>query len=229
MAELILPSLEVKLDCYEGPLWVLLKLIKNNRLSIWNVPISQIVDRFLEYVEVVRQMNLRIVEDFIEIASLLIVIKSRMLLSSDEEKELGEEELLERVYEYEKTRKLALSLDTLPILNRDTFIRKGDGLREDRGYDLYLLLKAFFELVRQKESFIEIKPIKPTLEERLSFIEDRLLKKGIYIFDVAEDGDLSEKIATVLSMLEIVKRKVARLIQHRPFGKIILKRRNGIL
>lgn len=229
MAELILPSLEVKLECYEGPLSVLLSLIRKNRLSIWDIPLSELVERFLYYVEVVREMNLRIAEDFIEMASLLIVFKSRMLLSSDEEKEIAEEELFERIYEYEKLRRLVSSLEELPLLNKDTFVRGKEKAPEEKGFDLYVLFRTFFELMRKKEHmFIEVKPVKPTLEERLTYIEEKLNKKGIYIFDARQNGNLSEAVITILSMLEIVKRKIARIIQHRPFGKIILKRRDTI-
>ena len=63
---LLVPTLEVQLECYEGPLAVLITLIKRNKVSIWDIPISTITDRFLQYVELVRDMNLRIAEDFIE-------------------------------------------------------------------------------------------------------------------------------------------------------------------
>jgi segregation and condensation protein A len=80
---LTFPSLEVKMECYEGPLAVLVTLIKKNKVSIWDIPLSTITERFLQYVDLVTEMNLKIAEDFIEIASLLIYIKSRMLLPTD--------------------------------------------------------------------------------------------------------------------------------------------------
>ena len=79
-----MPTLEVQLECYEGPLAVLITLIKRNKISIWDIPISTITERFLQYVELVRDLNLRIAEDFIEMASLLIFIKSKMLLPAND-------------------------------------------------------------------------------------------------------------------------------------------------
>jgi segregation and condensation protein A len=225
MAELDFPSLQVKLDCYEGPLSLLLTLVRKNKLSIWDVPISEIVDRFLYYVDLVKEMNLKVAEEFIEIASLLIVLKSRMLLFPDEEKK-EEEVLLERIYEYERAKRFASSLERLPHLHRDIFVRQNYSVEEDKGFDLYVLMRTFFELMgRKEERFIEIKKIRPTLEERLSYIEERLRKIGAFVFDTGENGNLSEKVATIISMLEIVKRRVAIIVQHRPFGRIILKRR----
>jgi len=81
--ELLVPSLEVRMECYEGPLAVLVNLIRKNRISIWDIPLAFITERFLQYVELVREMRLKIAEDFIEIASLLIYIKSKMLLPED--------------------------------------------------------------------------------------------------------------------------------------------------
>ncbi len=79
---LLVPALEVQLECYEGPMAVLITLIKRNKVSIWDIPIALITDRFLQYVEIAKEMNLKIAEDFIEMASLLLFIKSKMLLPS---------------------------------------------------------------------------------------------------------------------------------------------------
>ena len=106
---LAIPSLEIKIDCYEGPISVLVNLIKKNKLSIWDIPLSLITERFLEYVEFVREINLRIAEDFIDMASLLIYIKSKMLLPVHEKDNEDDprEELVERIIEYEKIKGMA--------------------------------------------------------------------------------------------------------------------------
>jgi len=120
---LLVPTLEVQLECYEGPLAVLISLIKKNKVSIWDIPISTITERFLEYVELVKEMNLKIAEDFIEMASLLIFIKSKMLLPSGEGEEAEDprEELIERSMEYERFRTMAGVMGELPMLDRDVF------------------------------------------------------------------------------------------------------------
>ena len=88
-------TLELQMEFFEGPLAVLITLIKRNKIDIFDIPIGWITEQFLEYVELAREMNLRTAEDFIEMASLLIFIKSRMLLPTDGEdprEELGRED-----------------------------------------------------------------------------------------------------------------------------------------
>jgi len=94
----IAQTLELQMDSFEGPLAVLVNLIKKNKIDVFDIPIGWITERFLEYVDVVREMNLRIAEDFIEMASLLIFIKSRMLLPVEGED--PREELVEKIIEY---------------------------------------------------------------------------------------------------------------------------------
>ena len=104
-------TLELQMEFFEGPLAVLITLIKRNKIDIFDIPIGWITEQFLEYVELAREMNLRTAEDFIEMASLLIFIKSRMLLPTDGED--PREELVEKIIEYEKIRTMAKSLDRL--------------------------------------------------------------------------------------------------------------------
>ena len=117
-------TLELQMDCFEGPLAVLVNLIKKNKIDVFDIPIGWITERFLEYVDVVREMNLRIAEDFIEMASLLIFIKSRMLLPVEGED--PREELVEKIMEYEKIRAMVRSFDDFSVLGRDTFARNPD-------------------------------------------------------------------------------------------------------
>jgi segregation and condensation protein A len=91
------PGLEVQLEVFEGPIAVLINLIKKNKIDIFDIPIAMITERFLVYVEVVQDMQLKIAEDFIEMASLLIYIKSRMLLPRQDED--PREELVEKILE----------------------------------------------------------------------------------------------------------------------------------
>jgi segregation and condensation protein A len=229
---LLVPTLEVKMECYEGPLAVLITLIKRNKVSIWDIPLSTITERFLQYVELVSEMNLKIAEDFIEMASLLIFIKSRMLLPSDgikdEENDPGGE-LVERIIEYERVRSMANTIDSLPMLNRDAFSRGRKSIDGEEDYNLLLLCNVFFELIKSKEeSYIVINEIKPTLEEKLKMLITILDTSGLYVWDMKQREEQSEKIATILGILELTKIRVATLSQRRPFGKIILKKRIAI-
>ena len=229
---LLVPTLEVKMECYEGPLAVLITLIKRNKVSIWDIPLSTITERFLQYVELVSEMNLKIAEDFIEMASLLIFIKSRMLLPSDgikDEENDPRGELVERIIEYERVRSMANTIDSLPMLNRDAFSRGRKSIDGEEDYNLLLLCNIFFELIKSKEeSYIVINEIKPTLEEKLKMLITILDTSGLYVWDMKQREEQSEKIATILGILELTKIRVATLSQRRPFGKIILKKRIAI-
>lgn len=220
-------ALEVKLACYEGPLAVLINLIKKNKVSIWDIPLAEITERFLEYVQLVTEMSLRIAEDFIDMASLLIYIKSRMLLPTDtKEDEDPREELIERIIEYEKIKVMAEKIDGLPLLYRDTFARKRKTLDGDTGYDLLRLCTIFFELIKNKEEkFIVVREIRPTLEEKLTALKTILDSAGYFVWDMRDLSDHSERVATILGMLELTKNKTATIVQRKPFGNIVLKKR----
>ncbi len=221
---LIVPTLEVQMECFEGPLSVLISLIKRNKVDIFDIPIGMITERFLEYVELVKQMNLRIAEDFIEMASLLLCIKSRMLLPRDEEDPRAE--LVERILEYEKIRSMVNTFQEFPVLGRDTFARGRSGLEVEEDQDLMALCTLFFELMKNKEErFIVIREIRPTLEERLESLRLMLEQSGILTWNPKGEIDLSVKVATVLAMLEIVKVRLASLSQKRLFGTVVLTKR----
>jgi segregation and condensation protein A len=216
-------TLELQLECFEGPLAVLINLIKKNKIDVFDIPIGWITERFLEYVDLVRDMNLRIAEDFIEMASLLIFIKARMLLPADGDD--PREELVEKIIEYEKIRAMVKSFEGLPVLGRDTFIRSA-AMREGENEDLLTLCTLFLELVRNKEErFLLIQEIRPTLEEKLDEIRGILAREGSYAWRIDLEQELRDKVATVLAFLEIAKLKLAVLSQRRPFGTILLRRR----
>ncbi|MCX8023029.1 MAG: segregation/condensation protein A [Syntrophorhabdaceae bacterium] len=230
MAELMVPTLEVRLECYEGPLSVLISLIKKNRVSIWDIPLSTITERFLMYVELVKEMNLRIAEDFIEMASFLIYIKSKMLLPSEDTDGQGEEDprdrLIERIMEYEKIKAMVEGINSLPMLGRDYFVREVRSIDKEEDYDLLELSSIFFDLIKSREErYIVIREIKPTLEEKIKTLREILDNSGVYVWSMEEVDDHGEKVATILGMLELTKVRMATIYQRRPFGKIVLKRR----
>jgi segregation and condensation protein A len=228
---LTFPSLEVKMECYEGPLAVLVTLIKRNKVSIWDIPLSTITERFLQYVDLVTEMNLKIAEDFIEIASLLIYIKSRMLLPTNGDsgqEDDPREELIDRILEYERLRTMVDSIDGLPMLDRDIFTRGKTIVEAETDFDLLALCSIFLEIMKSKEEkYLEIREIRPTLEEKLHMLKTILETSGVYVWNFNEMTEQPEKIATVLGILELTKIKMATIVQRRPFGKIVIKKRNG--
>ncbi len=227
---LMIPSLEVQLECFEGPMAVLITLIKRNKVNIWDIPISPITDRFLQYVELVKDMNLRIAEDFIEMASLLIFIKSKMLLpvssSGNGDEDDPREELVERIIEYERIRNMAEAIGELPMLERDVFPIGSGAVERESEHDLLSLCNLYFELIQVKEErYLSIREIRPTLEEKLEMLKDILKMSGRFEWDLYSDQDRNERVATILGMLELAKIRTATLTQKRPFGMIVLKTR----
>jgi segregation and condensation protein A len=219
----VVPTLELQLECFEGPMAVLLGLIKKNKIDIFDIPIGWITGQFLQYVDLARDMNLKVVEDFIEMASLLIFIKARMLLPFEGDD--PREELVEKIIEYEKIKAMAKGFDGLPVLGRDTFVRSAIEEVDDEE-DLLSLCTLFFDLVKSKqERFIMIKEIRPTLEEKLREIKDELELAGSYTWQLDLVQELRDKVATLLAILELTKLKVAYVWQKRSYGRIILKKR----
>jgi segregation and condensation protein A len=227
---LLVPTLEVQLECFEGPMAVLITLIKRNKLSIWDIPIAMITERFLQYVEIAREMNLKIAEDFIEMASLLLFIKSKMLLPSNGngEEEDPREELVERIIEYERVRNMAVAINDLPMLERDVYPIGRGGLEKEAEFDLMCLCTLYFELMRVKEeSYFVVREVRPTLEEKIGVLKDILRLEGLFEWDAVVEEDRNESVATILGMLELAKIRMATLTQRRPFGKITMKKRES--
>jgi segregation and condensation protein A len=227
---LLVPALEVQLECYEGPMAVLITLIKRNKVSIWDIPIALITDRFLQYVEIAKEMNLKIAEDFIEMASLLLFIKSKMLLPSNgaTDEEDPREELVERIIEYERVRNMAVAIDDLPMLERDVYCIGRGSLEKEADFDLLCLCNLYFELMSIKEEpYLMVRDVKPTLEEKIAVLKDLLRSDGFFEWDLVAEEERNERVATILGMLELAKIRVATLTQRRPFGKIIMKTRDA--
>jgi segregation and condensation protein A len=227
---LLIPALEVQLECYEGPMAVLITLIKRNKVSIWDIPIALITDRFLQYVEIAKEMNLRIAEDFIEMASLLLFIKSKMLLPSNGagDEEDPREELVDRIIEYERVRNMAVAIDGLPMLERDVYCIGKSNLEKEADFDLLCLCNLYFDLISvREEPFFLVREVRPTLEEKIAALKDLLRSEGFFEWDIVTEEDRNERVATILGMLELAKIRLATLTQRRPFGKIIMKTRDA--
>ena len=120
---------QVKLDSFEGPLDLLLHLIKKNEVDITDIPVAIITEQYLEQIEMMKQLNLDLAGEFLLMAATLIHIKSKMLLPPSEEEETDEEEgdpreeLVRRLLEYKKYKEAALELSEMDQLERDSFVR----------------------------------------------------------------------------------------------------------
>lgn len=228
---------EIKLDIFEGPLDLLLHLIKKNEIDIYDIPIALIAKQYLEYVEMIRSLNLDLAGEFLVLASTLIHIKSRLLLPVPEEEEETEEEdpraeLVRQLLEYQAFKEAALHLDSRPVLERDVFKRacpvelpgppeEPDGLDE---MDIFDLVKAFQQIVARMDpgERIEINGEKMSLADRINEIMDRLAERGNLTFTelLGERGDRRWVLYTFLAVLEIMKLRMIRAYQGESFGAI---------
>ena len=186
---------KIKLDIFEGPLDLLLHLIRKNEVDIFDIPIAMITDQYLEYLEMMKALNINVVGDFLVMATTLIHIKSRMLLP--EESVEGEEEdprtdITRPLLEYLRLKEVAAELSEREILERDVFKRrldmdyiseiKGEGQFLD--VNLFQLIDAFKRIVEQRipDASIVFNADKWTIKDKTSLILDQLREKTIIFF-----------------------------------------------
>jgi len=228
----------VRLEMFEGPLDLLLHLIHKNELDITNIPVALITDQYLEYLKLMKVLNLDIAGEYLLMASTLLYIKSKMLLpsSSEEEEEEGEDpraELIRRLLEYQKYKEAAAGLEKRPMLDRDVFIRSNPMESEDVGKEervevgLFELVEAFRKILERvkTEEFHEVILDRLSVEEKVQEILSLLQKeKRSMAFHLLFPEQTSRRviIITFLAILELVKMKLVRIFQLAPFETIRL-------
>ncbi len=214
----------VKLELFEGPLDLLLHLIKKNEVDIYDIPIAKITDQYLAYLEFLDVVNLELVGDYLALAAELGYIKSRMLLpkihDDEEDEEDPREELVRRLLEYERYKDAAEDLKDMDILGREIFTRGADQREvfgeplEETEYvktDVWSLIDAFREILERKELsykediFFSVETL--TVEERSEKLLEFIKGKNQILFkDLFEDDKTKpELVVTFLSVLELTK------------------------
>jgi len=234
-------SYEIKLDIFEGPLDLLLYLIRKNEIDIYNIPIALIAEQYLSYLDMMRSLNLDLAGEYLVLASTLIHIKSKLLLppaEGDGEEEEGEDpraELVLQLLEYQAFKEAALRLDDRPLLERDVFKRGApveemttagetdDALVE---VDVFELVTAFRRIIAglDLKEDLEIDSEKMSLTDRINEIMERLTEEGQVTFaDLLGDRtDRRRIIYTFLAILELMKLRMVRAYQSGSFGAIRL-------
>ncbi len=227
---------EVKLEIFEGPLDLLLHLIHKNEVDIFDIPISTITDQYLEYLDVMKALNINVAGDFLVMASTLIHIKSKMLLPelNDEEEEDPREEITRPLLEYMSFKEIAGELSEREVLDRDVFARKmSDYLQsqmEQEGplldANLFQLMDAFKRIVDQRLPGVQLKLqiAKWSVKEKTELIISILRQKKDMFFNelFSEDRTISEFIVTFLALLEVIHIGLVRVFQSQSEGKIRL-------
>lgn len=233
----------VQLEIFEGPLDLLLHLIKKNEVSITDIPIATITEQYLATLEVMQTLNLDVAGEFLVMAATLIHIKSRMLLpmadAEDDEEEGADPraELVRRLLEYQRFKDAVDQLEQREILRRDVFVRSTapaeevpvPGFRELSVFELLMALKRVLDRL-PKDAVHEVTLEKITVREKMSLLLDRLRHGEKILFDslFAEVKSRMEVVVTFLAMLELVKIQAIRIFQEQAAGPIQLEAAAGI-
>ena len=221
----------VKLQVFEGPLDLLLQLIRKNKVDIYDIPIAKITQQYLEYLEILKKCDLAVVGDYMALAAQLSLIKSRMLLpsfSSEEDEEDPRAELVRRLLEYERYKEAAESLEKRDILGKEVFVRGlsyldefGEVVEEKEivKTDLWSLIEAFREVCKRKDFSLtedvvftlEFYSVEEKTDEILNFMKYRgkTAFKDLFLNLTSK----VEVIITFLTVLEMVKNEMLGIVQ----------------
>lgn len=232
---------QVRIDNFEGPLDLLLHLIKKSEINIYDIPIAVIANQYLTYLEAMEDLNLTVAGEFLVMAATLLQIKSKMLLPVDETVENEEdgpdprEELVRRLLEYKQFKDAARQLDNQERMWREHFTREqslpvelesGEALLEDMSlFDLVDALKGILDRNPGKH-LLEIIPDNLTVRDRMNAILEALERQESVTFSSLFEFSSHRMviIVTFLALLELIRLRTARVFQGEHFGPILVSR-----
>ncbi len=232
-------ALEVILEEFEGPLDLLLYLIRRQNLDILDIPVAEITRQYMDYIELMRDvMRLELAAEYLLMAAILGEIKSRLLLPRPPAEEGVEEdpraELVRRLQEYERFKKAAEDIEALPRMERDTALAQADTgernvIKLPPPLDLKEMLLALKDVLHRAELFghhaikREALSVRQRMGELLGRLEGQAFHRFETLFDVSE-GRLGV-VVTFLAMLELAKEMLIEIVQEAPLAPIYLKAR----
>jgi segregation and condensation protein A len=228
-------ALEVFLETFEGPLDLLMYLIRRQNLDILNIPIAEITKQYMEYVELMRNINLDLAAEYLVMAAMLAEIKSRMLLPRHDEvvdEEDPRAELIKRLQEYERFKQAATDIEELQRMERNNFLTSVKVIRNDKekpepDVDLSELLLAFKSVLKQvdMQKHHEIEREEISIRERMTHVLSKLNGDSFVEFQslfTIKEGRLGV-VVTLMAILELLKLKVIDMVQAEAFAPIYLK------
>lgn len=233
----------VKLKNFQGPLDLLLFLIKKSEVDVYDIPIADITKQYLEYVEIIKLLDLEAASEFILLAATLIRIKAKMLLprpKTDEDEEIIDPrmELVTRLLEYKRFKEVAFKFGELEdtrskLYNRGYYTEADEEFSDeiDLGKDvsLFSLINTFKQVLdlMPKETFHEVEDIQISLEEQVDYILNHLNEtKQVSFFElISQLKDRLIVIVTFIALLELIKRGEIITRQSVPFGEIWIVRK----
>jgi len=231
-------ALEVFLEAFEGPLDLLLYLIRKQNIDVLDIPVAEITRQYMGYVELMHSVRLELAAEYLVMAAMLAEIKSRMLLprssEAQEEEDDPRAELIRRLLEYERFKAAAEGIDTLPRVGRDLTVPRVEA-PEARArkllpeVSLQELLVSMAEVLRRADMFESHQVSREALStrERMSEVLERL-KGGEFVPFVelftAEEGRLGV-VVTFMAILELVKESLVQLVQNEAFAAVHVRLR----
>ncbi|MDQ6959642.1 MAG: segregation/condensation protein A [Mariprofundaceae bacterium] len=233
MPETIFPGLPpVSLDAFEGPLDVLLHLIREQKMDIFDIPIASLTEQYFQILDAQKPLDLEFAGDYLVMASTLTQIKSRMLLPRPEVDEDGEAidpraELVAQLLAYEQYRAAAEEMDEYPRLKRDVFIRSvfPEAHEVERPLpepDLDGLLLAFRHVLQRVGGEVRHQVFMDTMSvrEQMTFVLDRLKKGGMLLEELLVHPGREAIVITFLAILELWREQAITVVQDTCFGSI---------
>ena len=232
-------ALEVILEAFEGPLDLLLYLIKRQNLDILEIDVSEITEQYMRYVELMDSMRFELAAEYLLMAAMLAEIKSRMLLprsvDADAEEEDPRAQLIRRLQEYERFKKAAEDIEELPRLERDTWVGSAepptiDRSRPDPDVDMRELLLALGDVLRRADMYEshhvqrEALSTRERMSEVLASLSGGQFVPFVTLFS-AREGRLGV-VVTFLALMELIKESLVEIVQTDDFGPIHVKARS---
>ncbi len=229
-------ALEVILEAFEGPLDLLLYLIRRQNLDILDIPINEITRQYIEYIEMLQDMQFELAAEYLVMAAILAEIKSRMLLPrptlDDGEDADPRAELVRRLQEYERFKQAAEDLDELPMVGRDfalteAYVEDKSVVRVPPPVELRELLVALRDVMGRAELFSrhqisgETLSVRERMSRILNTLRDNPYLEFHKLFD-REEGRMGV-VVSFLALMELTREQLVDLVQNEPFGQIYIK------
>lgn len=233
---------QVRIENFEGPLDLLLHLIKKNEINIYDIPIAMIAQQYLSYIEAMKELNLTVAGEFLVMAATLLQIKSKMLLPVEESAEDDEdgpdprEELVRRLLEYKTFKEAARQLDTQERIWREIYSRPTASVEADTESDetvldnigLFDLVDALQGVLNRNpgKQLLEIIPDNLTVRDRMTVILETLEGQESIGFEILFEASCHRLviIVTFLALLELIRLRTVRVHQAESFGPILVSR-----
>jgi segregation and condensation protein A len=231
--------MKISLPLYEGPLDLLLDMIRKQKIDVYDIPIARITEQYLEYLRFIQELNIDVAGEFIFMAAQLIYIKSRMLLPPDPDALEGEDadpraELVRRLLEYERFKNAAQMLYQREMVEKVSWNNPGEIPFEDSELEpqmtvtLYDLLLAFRDVVKRAESrpMMEVSRDEFSIEQMMGYLFDKIVSanKDVTLTEVLPAINSRRGLITAfLALLELTRLKAIFLRQERALGEINLR------